>query len=197
MGENMEQRPVQGARFELPVSAEAKAAGVTGAIVKKRGPGLLGETGSGAVMKALFRADRSQQVSRDAAERATNTQFGLGYVTDSERAQLEAIKQQRKQAPAAEQGSGGGNTQLMEADRQQTERALDATRSALKSEVAAQADAARPQPLDGNEGTTRPAEGKAQEPDPQQETEQLTMVDRKSGRKTILTVPKNYTSEDI
>ncbi len=85
MAETMERPPVQGARFELPVSAEAKAAGVTGAIVEKRRPGFLGETVSSVVLKALFPAGRRMQAPHSVAEQ--------------ERAQFEARKPQERQAP--------------------------------------------------------------------------------------------------
>ena len=76
---------MHGARFELPVSADAKAARVTGAMVEPLRSGLPGETVRGAILEALFRAGRRMQAPHSVAEQ--------------ERAQFEARKPQERQAP--------------------------------------------------------------------------------------------------
>ena len=152
-----------------------------GAILETRRPGANMENVGSAVMKALSRATRSMQAPRGVAERER---------------EAFAPRTQEVQTPiAAHRQPDAETTRLAQVDKQQTERALDATRSALKSEVKAQAKAARPHSQDRDEGTTRPAEGKAQEPEPG--TTQLILVSRSNGSRTEITVPENYTTEDI
>src|SRR3989442_10565968 len=138
MSETMSHAPVSEPvlapnQFELSAPRNEKGERIgTGAIVEPLRPGLPGETVRGAILKAILRAGRTMQAPRGVEEQVVN-RTGLGYVTEQERRQFEARKQLGTQKPAAEQGSGAQSPQLMEADKQQTERALDATRSALKS----------------------------------------------------------------
>lgn len=181
-------------QFELSVPRNSQGERIgTGAIVEPLRPGLPGETVRGAILKAIFRADRSMQALHGVAEQTVN-RTGLSYVTGEEQAQIEARKLQRTQVSTAEQGSDAQHTQLVEADKQQTERALDATRSALQS-LAAQTESERAQPQDRNEEAKQPAESKAQVSEP--ETEQLFVGGKKGEGGVPITVPKNYTSEDI
>ena len=169
--------------FELsvPRNAQGERIGV-GAIAEPLRPGLPGERLRGSILKAILRASHSMQAPRDIAEQ--------------ERAQFAARAQEAQASTSVPRQPNAEATQLAQADRQQTEKALDATRSALKSEVAAQGEPAKPQPQDRNEGAKQPADKK--EKKPQQETELIHFYSRRDGHELFaLQLPRKYTTADV
>lgn len=199
MSETMQHPPipepvlVSGA-FELsvPRNAQGKRIG-TGAIAEPLRPGLPGETLRGTTLKALFHAGRSMQAPRSLSEQTVNRE-GLGYISKHEQAQFETREQQGIQATSATQESDAQLTQLVEDDKQQTERALETTRSALQNPATKQAETAQPKHQDRKEEVMQPAEAKAQRLEP--EIEQFYLRSRSDGSLIPITLPRNHTLKD-
>ncbi len=178
-------------QFEIQVPRNDKGERIgTGAIIEHRRP-MSAETVGGALLKALSRATRRMEEPRGSVSVAEHAKkhTGLSFVTEQERTQFAARTQQERQTPAVAQVQPDAETtHLVQADRQQTEQKLDATRSAIKNM------AAKPQPQDKNERAAQPAERKAQK---EPETTEVYLRDKKGNTVETLTLPKNYTRADL
>lgn len=183
--------------FELSVPRNDKGERIgTGAIVEPLRPGLPGEKVRGTILKAIFRAGSSMQASRGILAEQAEKRTGISYVTEQERALPAARKQETQALAPAQSQPDIETTQLLQADKQQTERALAATRSALNSEAAAQAEPVKPQPQERNEEAKQPAGAKAKET----ETEPVKFYHAKDGHLLFtLQLPKGgkYTTADV